>query len=200
MNDHYYSSNPRTDSDRREIRAELRGTLFTFLTDSGVFSKKGVDFGSRLLIETAEIGEGSRILDLGCGYGPVGISLAKTVSGVHAILADINERAVGLAALNARLNGVEDRVQGVVSDGLEQVRDFTFDHILLNPPIRAGKSVVYRLFAEAGRALREEGSLWIVIRKEQGAASALKELQNLFAEVEVMCKKKGYWILRARHR
>jgi 16S rRNA (guanine1207-N2)-methyltransferase len=200
MNEHYYSSKPHSESERREVFAELRGRSFRFWTDSGVFSKKGVDFGSRLLIETAEVEEGSSVLDLGCGYGPVGISIARTVPETRAVLVDVNERAVELARLNARLNGVEDRVECLVSDGLEQVQDRTFDHILLNPPIRAGKSVVYRLFAEAAETLSPGGFLWVVIRKDQGASSAQKELLRIFDAVEVVEKKKGYWILKAGKR
>jgi len=197
MSEHYFSSQPRSKSDQNEITAKLLSHTFHFRTDAGVFSKKGVDFGSRVLVETAQIEPSSNVLDLGCGYGAIGIAIAKSVPGVKVVMVDVNERAVALARENARVNQVEDRVEIRISDGFAGMDGQKFDHILFNPPIRAGKSVIYRLFAEAKHALRPKGSLWIVIRKQQGAASALKELESLYAVVERVEQKKGYWILRA---
>ncbi|BCU80382.1 hypothetical protein JIR001_01650 [Polycladomyces abyssicola] len=197
MTEHYYSSQPDTASDVREIHAELRGRAFRFLTDAGVFSKKGVDFGSRLLIETAALPDEGVFADVGCGYGPIGIALVATVPNSQAVLLDVNTRAVELARKNAEINGVADRVTALVSDGFEAVGERRFDAVLINPPIRAGKQVVYRLFAEARDHLKPSGTLWVVIRKKQGAASARDELNRLFTSVDVAKQKKGYWILRA---
>lgn len=200
MTEHYYSSQPDTAHDLREIHAQLRGRTFRFLTDAGVFSKKGVDFGSRLLIETVELPDTGEIADVGCGYGPIGIAAVAASPGSRAVLLDVNARAVSLARKNAEINGVADRVTALISDGFEAVGDHCFDTVLTNPPIRAGKQVVYRLFAEAKDHLKQEGTLWIVIRKKQGAASAREELNRLFSSVDVAVQKKGYWILRARQR
>ena len=198
MADHYFSRQPESKSEERQFQAVLSGQTFRFKTDAGVFSKRGIDFGSRLLIESVEIEPGSSVLDLGCGYGAVGIAVSKTVPGVKVTLADVNERAVQLAKENAAINQVDDRVEILVSDGFSRLQDKKFDHILLNPPIRAGKSTVYRLFKEASVALHPEGSLWIVIRKQQGAESAKRELEQRFPDVDVVRKKKGYVIVRSR--
>lgn len=199
MSDHYFSAKPEAGREERQIQAVLLGHSFTFRTDAGVFSKRGIDFGSRLLIETVTIEPKSRVLDLGCGYGAIGIVLGKTVPHVAVTMVDINERAVQLAKENAVSNQVEDRVEIIVSDRFSALEGRKFDHILLNPPIRAGKRAVYRLFEEASNALDEGGSLWIVIRKQQGAVSAKKELEKLFSIVDVVEKKKGYWVIWSRN-
>lgn len=198
MSEQYFTSNPHSKSAPKQITAKLLSHTFHFYTDSGVFSKKGIDFGSRVLLETAQIETNSDILDLGCGYGVIGIAIAKSISNVRVVMVDVNERAVQLAQKNAQVNNVLDQVDIRVSDGFQAISEYTFDHILFNPPIRAGKKKVYQLFAEAKEALRKSGSLWVVIRKQQGAASALSELKNLFPEAERVEQKKGYWILRAR--
>ncbi|PTM54706.1 class I SAM-dependent methyltransferase [Desmospora activa] len=195
MTDHYYSSQPTGESDQRELTARLRGHAFYFRSDAGVFSKKGVDFGTRLLIETVDLPETGTILDLGCGYGPVGIACAVFAPKCQVTMVDVNRRGLILAEINAKRNGVEDRVDIQVSDGLADLGEKRFDAILTNPPIRAGKDTVYRLFEEAAHHLNPEGKLWVVIRKQQGANSAKEKLESLFAEVDLVLKKKGYWIL-----
>lgn len=196
MSDHYYSAKPTSERDEREIHAELLGHSLTFQTDAGVFSKKGIDFGSRLLIETAEMGNTTSVLDLGCGYGPIGIAIATAYPQVRVTLVDVNERAVQLAKWNAERNRVANRVELVVSDGFTGLAGRSFEQILFNPPIRTGKVTIYQLFAEAKEHLAPGGSLWIVIRKQQGATSARAELERIFTEVELVEQKKGYCIFQ----
>lgn len=198
MTDHYFNSQPEAMGEYREITANLRGTEFRFLADAGVFSKRGIDFGSRLLIETVELPDKGEILDLGCGYGPIGVACAASAPECRITMVDINRRAVKLAQENARLNGVQDQVEVVAGDGLSGVRGRSFDLIVTNPPIRAGKKTVYRLFEEANSALNPEGELWVVIRKQQGGPSAREKLQSLFTQVETITKKKGFWVLRTK--
>jgi 16S rRNA (guanine1207-N2)-methyltransferase len=200
MTEHYFSANPHVKSEVRQIKANLLGMPFTFKTDAGVFSKKGIDFGSRLLIETVKVEPGSHVLDLGCGYGAIGIAVAKATPRANVVMVDVNERAVELAKENARVNQVEANTDLFVSDGFSAIKQIQFDHILFNPPIRAGKATIYRLFAEAKAQLAKNGSLWIVIRKQQGAASAKKELETHFADVQVVAQKKGYCIICASDR
>jgi 16S rRNA (guanine1207-N2)-methyltransferase len=200
MTEHYFSANPHVKSEVRQIKANLLGMPFTFKTDAGVFSKKGIDFGSRLLIETVKVEPASHVLDLGCGYGAIGIAVAKATPRANVVMVDVNERAVELAKENARVNQVEANTDLFVSDGFSAIKQIQFDHILFNPPIRAGKATIYRLFAEAKAQLAKNGSLWIVIRKQQGAASAKKELETHFADVQVVAQKKGYWIICASDR
>jgi 16S rRNA (guanine1207-N2)-methyltransferase len=169
-----------------------------FVTDSGVFGKKGVDFGSRLLIESMASDVGERLLDVGCGYGPIGLSLAKTFPTTDVWMIDINERAVALSQENASLNNV-DNVEIKQSDLFSSVPlEEKFNTIVTNPPIRAGKAVVHAIFEGARERIVPGGSLWIVIQKKQGAPSALEKLESLFDEVEEVDKDKGFRIYRAR--
>jgi 16S rRNA (guanine1207-N2)-methyltransferase len=158
-----------------------------------------MDYGSELLLETfiAECpARTGRLLDLGCGYGPVGIVLKRVFPALDVTLSDINTRALELARQNARANQTAG-VQIVKSDGLGALSG-PYDFILTNPPIRAGKATVHRFFAEAREKLGSGGLLYVVIQKKQGAPSALKRLRELFADVEVIEHSAGYWVIRAR--
>jgi 16S rRNA (guanine1207-N2)-methyltransferase len=196
MADHYYSSAPGSSGEDRRIIADLRGLTFHFQADAGVFSKKGIDFGTRLLIETMILPEAGDILDLGCGYGPVGVVSAAVAPECRVTMVDVNRRALELARKNADSNGVAHRVEVLESDGFSAIQDRSFATILTNPPIRAGKKTVYRLFEESAEHLLPGGELWVVIRKQQGGASAQKKLEQLFPQVELVARKKGFWILR----
>ncbi|WP_310551856.1 class I SAM-dependent methyltransferase [Paenibacillus glufosinatiresistens] len=196
MSQHYYSQKPDVAHNRRTLEATLRGRRFRFTSDAGVFSKGDIDYGSRALIEAMEIPADGEILDVGCGYGPIGLTAAHLAPQGKVTMIDINSRAVELARENAAANGIRN-VQVEESDGLAAVMDRTFDCILTNPPIRAGKAVVHRIFEEAYHQLRPNGSLWVVIQKKQGAPSAAAKIESLFGEVEEIGKDKGYRILKA---
>ena len=197
MSEHYYTKNPGVKSNPNKIVADLRGQQLQFTTDSGVFSKKEVDFGSKLLIESFEEPEvEGDIVDAGCGYGPIGISLASEFSNRRFYMLDINERATELAMNNAIKNRVHN-VTVMTSDQLSAVRDQRFASVLTNPPIRAGKDVVHGIFEDAHHVLKERGTLWVVIQKKQGAPSAVTKLEEMFEHVETVVKKKGYYILKA---
>ena len=138
--------------------------------------------------------DGMKALDMGCGTGALGVTLSKANPGVTLTMADINERAVSLAKDNASRNGVvADTLQ---SDGFGALLGRVFDLIVTNPPIRAGKAIIYRMFADGARALAPGGALVLVIRKQQGAPSAKTYLQTLFAKVGVIARESGYWIIR----
>ncbi|MFT8319566.1 MAG: class I SAM-dependent methyltransferase [Bacillus sp. (in: firmicutes)] len=197
MTEHYYSRTQNVSSDPNYWDYMLKGNKLRFKTDNGVFSKKEVDFGSKLLIETYEYPtvEGD-ILDVGCGYGPIGLSIAKnTVAKIHMV--DVNLRAIELANENAVLNKIQN-VKIYESDRLLQVENKMFASILTNPPIRAGKKVVHDIFEQSYQYLASGGELWVVIQKKQGAPSAIEKLEQLFSEVEVVEKKKGYFIIKAK--
>lgn len=197
--DHYYSQTPQSGRESISFEAVLRGAKLSFLSDSGVFSKKGIDFGSQLLIETMDIPVGAAVLDVGCGYGPIGLSAALLSKPGQVTMVDVNERALELARNNAARNGIGN-VRIKQSDALEQVLGERFNRILTNPPIRAGKEVVHRIFAQAYGCLLPEGELWVVIQKKQGAPSAFAKLEELFGDgnVEEATKDKGYRIFRAK--
>ncbi|MFE7064781.1 class I SAM-dependent methyltransferase [Sutcliffiella sp. NPDC057660] len=196
--DHYFTNKPSVESNRQHWDYELKGHKLSFITDAGVFSKKEVDFGSKVLIEAfAEPEIPGNILDVGCGYGPIGLSLAKTFPDRQVDMIDINERAVELANENAGRNGIQN-VNIFSSNIYEKVTSTDYAAILSNPPIRAGKKVVHEILEKAFEHLAIGGELWIVIQKKQGAPSAMEKLESLFEEVEVVMKKKGYYIIRSK--
>ena len=198
MSEHYYSKTQQVDSSPKSWTYTLKEFPFRFKTDNGVFSKGEVDFGSKLLIETFEQPEvDGNILDVGCGYGPIGLTAAKLMPERTVHMVDVNERALGLAKENAELNDIKN-VQIYESDRLENTKGNKFSAILTNPPIRAGKKIVHDIFEQSFEALLSGGELWVVIQKKQGAPSAIDKLTELFGEVETVEKKKGYFILRAK--
>lgn len=199
LTEHYYSQKPDVDSDPKFWDFILKGRTFHFKSDNGVFSKKEVDFGSRLLVETFNLNEAVKgnILDVGCGYGPIGISIAAAYPERTVEMIDINSRAVELSKENAASNGIAN-VKVFESDRFEKVEAKQFAAILTNPPIRAGKSVVHEILEESYQSLVAGGELWVVIQKKQGAPSAMDKLELLFGNVEVVVKKKGYYILLSK--
>ncbi|SFM33636.1 16S rRNA (guanine1207-N2)-methyltransferase [Paenibacillus sp. 1_12] len=197
MSEHYYSQKPTAAHDLHQIQESLCGRTYTFMTDAGVFSKKGVDYGSKVLIEALKFSEHSEVLDVGCGYGPMGIAAAGLAVHGKVTMVDINERALELARMNAERNRVTN-VEILQSDKLDAVITRTFDVVITNPPIRAGKETVHRIFEQAHQVLRDGGSLWIVIQKKQGAPSAFAKLESLFAQVQEIGKDKGYRIFKAQ--
>jgi 16S rRNA (guanine1207-N2)-methyltransferase len=196
--DQYFSQSPDVASDPQTWQYLLRGKKFTFTTDNGVFSKNEVDFGSRVLIEAFHVPDiDGPLLDLGCGYGPISIALAGFLPERSVVGVDVNERALSLAEKNAKQNKIAN-VSFKKSDILSNVTGQSFAAILTNPPIRAGKQIVHKMFEEAKEALLPNGELWVVIQKKQGAPSAKKKLTELFEEVEVVKKEKGYFIFCAK--
>lgn len=191
--EHYYSAAPTAASDPRAVEYRALGMSFKCTTDAGVFCRDGLDMGTRILLEALPELSG-RILDLGCGWGPVGVALGKKYPEAEILMTDINERAVALAEKNCAANGVHN-AHAHVSDGFESISG-TFSAIVLNPPIRAGKAVIYGLFAAARAHLNQNGALYIVIRKQQGAESAQRYLQTIYSDVERIARDKGYWVLR----
>lgn len=198
---HYYTANPNTPSKKNEINCRFNGIDLKFTTDSGVFSKGGADFGSSLLIQTfidEKKGEnicGNDVLDLGCGYGIIGISIKRVFSHISLTMSDINERAVELARINAKNNNVEF-ANILVSDGFSNI-DKNFDVVLLNPPVRAGKKTIFSLYKQAHEHLNINGKIFVVLQKKQGAPSTFAELERLFGNCETLAVKAGYRVMRS---
>ena len=195
-NRQYFSkTNNELPSNEKIIYAKINDESFKFKTDNGVFSKDFLDFASKLLLEKMDYDSllDGAILDVGCGYGPIGIYLSH-VTKKDVVMLDINPRALALSRENLVLNNVSARV--LESDCLDNVINEKFACVITNPPIHAGKEVVYKIFDQSYKVLIEGGSLWIVIQEKHGAPSAIKKLKTVFPTVEVFYKKKGFYILR----
>ena len=189
----YFAENPDAKHDIHELKVELLGQQMTFLTDAGVFSKKMIDYGSRVLLSALEFNKKEMLLDVGCGYGTLGLTLAKAQE-LEVTLVDINQRALDLARKNADANQVSADI--FQSNVYEQVTG-QFHHIISNPPIRAGKQVVHEVISGSYDHLLADGDLTIVIQKKQGALSAKTKMEEVFGNCETLKKDKGYYILRS---
>lgn len=195
----YFTKNPTTQKEIYKFDWNLGKDRFYFYTSNSVFSKNGVDFGSMLLVETV-IKENANfkgnILDLGCGYGPIGVMLAKLIENANVTMSDVNERALELAKMNAEENKVKTRVKTLSSSAFDNINE-NFDMIVTNPPIRAGKDVVFSFYEGAYEHLNKGGHLYVVIQKKQGSPSTKEKLESLFGNCETAEKKSGYFIFRA---
>jgi len=197
VSEQYFAGHPKSKRRPAEIQAAVRGQSFTFRTDAGVFSRNQIDRGTELLLAALEVGPCELILDLGCGYGAIGIVAARLSEGGHVILTDVNERAVALARKNIAANGIanaEVRQGGLYGP----VRDVAFDHIVCNPPIRAGRAIVDRIVSEAPTHLLNGGTLWLVARTRQGADSLQERMAASFGSAEVVRRGSGFKVLRSR--
>jgi len=176
-----------------KTEASILGQKFIFYTDNGVFSKDGLDFGSRLLLETIPLEEvGGKVLDMGCGYGVFGIVLSKLTS-CSVDMVDVNLRAIHLSEINIKENKLE-KVNAFYSNVYENINS-KYSCVVTNPPIRAGKKIVYDIVMNARNYLESNGKLFLVIRKEQGAKSLIVDLKKYY-NVEILSKKKGFFIIK----
>ena len=194
----YYDKEPQSASNEREISFDLFEKNITLITDNGVFSKNKVDEGSLYFLRTIiPLELGKNILDIGCGYGTIGLTIALFKKEARVDLADINTRALALCTRNAHNLGIKDRVNIINSDVYENIGDKKYESIVVNPPIRAGKVVTYAMYEGAKQRLIDGGCLYVVIRKAQGAESAAKYIKELFGNIEMLDRHKGYHIYRA---
>jgi len=189
--DHYFTQRPTARGKRQTFTVTLRGRDITLITEPGVFSRSRVDRGTRLLINHMEVGEEDRFLDLGCGYGIVGIIAALLAPEGSVTLVDINERAVALARENLALNNIHN-AEALQGDGFAPVTGRTFDIIALNPPIRAGLAVVHRLIEASSARLAPGGRFYLVARTKQGAIRLAQKITQVFGTVEEIAKGGGY--------
>ena len=192
-----YFNNENLPSNITKIDCFIRGKKFTFSSDNGVFSKNGVDFGSRLLLDFIPLEEvGGKILDLGCGYGVIGIVLNK-LTGANVDMVDVNLRALHLTEMNVAANKCQN-INVFESNVYENVNT-KYTSIVTNPPIRAGKKVVYDMLFNAKDYLTDDGNLYFVIRKQQGAKSMISDLEKEY-DLEILEKKKGYYIIKCSNK
>ena len=199
---HYYDEDPEVASQREDFKYRYQQNELKLATDSGVFSKGKIDYGSDLLLRTFlkehPPGPSKTIIDVGCGYGPIGLMIAKVSPHHKVILLDVNHRALDLAKENSEKNHIDNAVIQE-SDGLAEIPDDSAEMIVTNPPIRAGKSVVHGILEDAYSKLKKDGELYVVIQKKQGMPSAKKKMEAVFGNVETLAKDKGYYILKSKH-
>jgi len=198
LHEHYYTEKPTSELRLGLLKCRLRGHDFEFLTSSGIFSHKRIDAGTRLLIESMMLTNRGDALDIGCGYGPIGIVAAKMKPKLQVWMTDINQRAVELANENAIRNGVEN-VQFLMGSLYEPVKDRYFDIILTNPPITAGiRQAVEPIIRGSTNHLKKNGSLQMVFRTKKGGDHITALLERYYGEFEVIARKGGYRIVKAQ--
>ena len=195
MSGQYFENNENLTSNINELTYYFRKTKMRFLSDNGVFSKGGIDFGSSLLLRTIDVKGAKTLLDVGCGYGTIGLTIAKTNPECFVEMVDVNLRAIELAKQNMTLNEIKN-AEIFASNIYENVTK-KYDVVVSNPPIRAGKKVVHEISLGSFEKLNDGGKYYAVIQKKQGAESLYKALQTVFPIVEVIEKDKGYWIIKA---
>ncbi|MCU7557391.1 class I SAM-dependent methyltransferase [Macrococcus capreoli] len=193
---HYYDEEQTVESNESTIRFDMGDHQLELTTDAGVFSKGSIDFGSNLLVKTF-LGDASpkSVLDVGCGYGTMGLMVAKQLPESIVHMVDVNERALSLSERNSKANNIHNTTI-YKSDGLNEVTE-QFDAVITNPPIRAGKEVVHRILEDSAKVLYQGGALYVVIQKKQGMPSAKKKMETDFGNVTVLKKDKGYYILKS---
>ena len=189
--DHYFTNNQNLKSEIKKINYSYNDYDFVFFSDNGVFSKEHIDYGSRFLIETFlnNYNDNGNILDVGCGYGFMGI-VASKVLNCNVTMVDVNKRALHLTKMNIDENKVNATCQE--SNAYENIND-KYDVIITNPPVRAGKNVLLDILVGAKKHLNENGMLWYVLRKDQGAKS-MEKLLNEHYQVQLIEKSKGFYV------
>ena len=191
---HYFEDTRHLKSNRKDFSFRFWCFNYSFVSDNGVFSIEELDEGTSILLETAlENKLEGKVLDLGCGIGPVGVVVKHNFPNCEVEMVDVNPRALELAKENAKRNHVDTKIY--LSDAFENIETRDFSAILVNPPIRAGKAVIYKMFDQSIQHLKENGCLWVVMRKSHGALRAKKKLEEIYGNCEIVNREKGFYIL-----
>ncbi len=189
---HYFLHDEALKNNEYDVNFSFNGHEFHLVSNNGVFSKKRIDEGSFILINSLlSQSVNGKILDLGCGYGPVGITLKYFFQNIELVMSDVNSSCVELALKNSQMNNVNAQV--ILSDGFNNLEN-SFDWIVFNPPIRIGKEKLFNIYEDACKHLNQNGKFVIVIRKDKGALSHAKYLETLFKSVELVERKSGYYV------
>ena len=191
---HYYETDNNLRSDKHFVTYTYKGNVLKYNADNGVFSKDRVDFGTNVLLNALpDIKDNASVLDVGCGYGVIGLALAKANKKTNVLMVDVNERAINLVKENIKLNKC-DNAEVLLSDLYCNVKG-SFDYIISNPPIRAGKNIVHGVVSDGYNYLNPGGRIFVVIQKKQGAPSMEKKMEEVYGNVETIDKKNGYFVL-----
>lgn len=190
----YFDNDNKLKDDKRVITVKIFNKTYSFNTNSGVFAKERVDYGTRLLLNNVIFhNKSGKLLDLGCGYGVIGVILGDNYRDLYIDMVDVNEKAVELANNNLKLNNVKG-INCFVSNIYSNVAN-KYDYIITNPPIRAGKEVLFKFLLDAYEYLVDKGELWFVMRKNHGVKSMIDKLNDVY-NVEVMHRDKGFYIVK----
>ena len=194
--EHYFTPSPKSELKFRMIKTYLRGKPFRFLTATGVFSKKRIDLGTKVLVKHMLLPEKGYVLDIGCGYGVIGIAAAVFNPNLYVIMVDVNKRAVRLAKRNIKINGISN---AEVRRGnlYEPVRNMLFDCILSNPPISAGMATVKTIITEAPKYMTNGATLQMVVKSKIGKERLKQIFEETFGNFRVLAKESGYRIMIA---
>lgn len=193
---HYFTNEENLKSEIKKVDVDIHSISYYFYTDNGVFSKGELDFGTELLLKTFEYKNNPQqknVLDIGCGCGPIGIYTAKL--GFAVDMSDVNKRAIHLSKMALKEQNIKANV--FESDAYENI-DNKYDYIISNPPIRVGKEKLYEIIMKAKDHLKDNGEIGIVVRKQQGAESLIRDMKKIYNSVEVIAKKKGFFIIKAK--
>lgn len=195
--EHYFSKTPTSEHNENIIEKTINYINLHFYTGSGVFSRNEVDYGSCILINSIlkDFNGAGAVLDIGCGYGPIGLFIAARFKDSHVEMADVNERAIEFALKNIDYNKIKN-AEAIVSDGYSGISRM-YDSIVTNPPIRAGKKTVFSFYEGAFEHLKENGKFYCVIQRKQGAESSQKKLKEIFGNCEIINRKSGYHVLKS---
>lgn len=194
MSGQYFENNEQLKSEIKEIAYYYCGKKIRLFSDNGVFSKDKIDFGTNLLLKNLELKGDEKVLDIGCGYGVMGISVATVYSNTNVLMADVNARAISLVE-RAILENKLQNAKVLLSDRYEKI-DAQFSTILANPPIRAGKNIVHDIVLGGYDHLISGGSIYVVIQKKQGEPSLYKAMEEVYDLVQIIDKDKGYYIIK----
>lgn len=195
MTEHYFTPKPTSKLERKKIIVNIKETEIELNTATGVFSKEKIDLGTRILIENSEVKPDAKVLDLGCGYGIVGITIAKIYSKAKVVMTDINERATKLATENAKLNKVNVDIRA--GNEYETVANEKFDCILLNPPQKAGREICYMLIEKSIEHLNLTGELYLVARHQRGGRMLEQKMKEIFGNVQTIARESGFRVYRS---
>lgn len=190
---YYFDKDTKVISKEVITKAEIGNIIFTFITDNNVFSKRGLDFGTRTLLESLNDIFGD-VLDFGCGYGPIGIYIKKTYNA-NVDMIDINKRAINLSLKNSKLNKVS---VNIFESNIYENINKKYDYIITNPPIRVGKKILYEILIKAKDYLKENGHLIFVINKNQGAKSVFEDMKKYY-NVKIINKNKGFYVIDCKN-
>jgi len=189
----YFENNSNLKSEINKINTKIKDTSFIFYTDNGVFNKKGLDYGTKLLLENIDLSNKTTFLDVGCGCGPIGIYIALQNNNYTVDMIDVNKRAIHLCNMSKKENNL-DNINIFKSDVYENINN-KYDCIITNPPIHAGKQKVYEIIINAKDYLNNNGELWVVIRKDQGAKSLINDMKEIY-NYSIVNKSKGFYIIK----